>query len=154
MTISPNGVLYVGTMDQGLVYSITKGKVVTLFSELNMPQGVLWNANELYIAEIQRISKVVNLNTKPTLEPIKVFPDKKWHGWKTITKGPDGKLYVRIGAHCRMDFDGKNFETIVTGIRNTVGYTWNPATKELYFTEMGRDQMGENIPPDEINVIA
>ena len=53
-----------------------------------------------------------------------------------------------------MDFDGKNFETIATGIRNTVGYTWNHATKKLYFTEMGRDQMGENIPPDEINVIA
>jgi glucose/arabinose dehydrogenase len=166
MTISPNGTLYVGTMDQGIVYSVSKGKVSKLFSNLNMPQGVLWNGNDLYIAEIQKISKVQNLETKPTLVTIKEFPDKKWHGWKTINKGPDGKLYVPVGMPCnvceeklpfgalhRMDFDGKNFETVATGIRNTVGYTWNPQTKELYFTEMGRDQMGDNVPPDEINVI-
>ena len=167
MAISPKGVLYVGTMDQGLVYAISlEGKVTTLFSGLNMPQGVLWHDNILYVSEIQRVSKVMNLEKKPELVTIKEFPDNKWHGWKTIQAGPDGKLYVPVGAPCnvceeklpfmalhRMDFDGKNLETIATGIRNTVGYTWHPETKELYFTEMGRDQMGDNIPPDEINVI-
>jgi glucose/arabinose dehydrogenase len=167
MAISPDGTLYVGTMQAGLVYKISsEGKVSTLFSGLNLPQGVLWHNNSLYIAEIQRISKVVNLETKPTLQTIKDFPDKQWHGWKTIKEGPDGKLYVPVGAPCnvcetqppfgalhRMDFDGKNFETVATGIRNTVGYTWHPDTKELYFTEMGRDMMGDNLPPEEINVI-
>ena len=167
MALSPKGTLYVGTMDQGVVYAITPdGKVSTMFEKLNLPQGVLWHNNELYVSEIQRVSKVKNLETKPELETVKDFPDKKWHGWKTLGEGPDGKLYVPIGAPCnvceeklpfmalhRMDFDGKNLETVAQGIRNTVGYTWHPDTKELYFTEMGRDLMGDNIPPDEINVV-
>lgn len=167
MTRSSDGTLYVGTMQAGVIYKITPdGKVTTLFSGLNLPQGVLWHNNTLYVAEVQRISKVLNLNTKPTLQTVKEFPDKQWHGWKSINLGPDGKLYVPIGAPCnvcetqppfgaihRMDFDGKNLETLATGIRNTVGYTWHPETKELYFTEMGRDMMGDDLPPEEINVI-
>lgn len=167
MAISPKRTLYVGTMDQGVVYAITpEGKVSTVFEKLNLPQGVLWHNNELYVSEIQRVSKAKNIETKPTLETVKDFPDRKWHGWKTLGEGPDGKLYVPVGAPCnvceeklpfmaihRMDFDGKNFETVAQGIRNTVGYTWHPETKDLYFTEMGRDLMGDNIPPDEINVI-
>jgi glucose/arabinose dehydrogenase len=167
MALASDQTLYVGTMDQGIVYAISpQGDIKTLFSGLNMPQGVLWANETLYIAEVQRVSKVINLKTKPELVTIKEFPDKKWHGWKTIQKGPDGKLYVPVGAPCnvcdeklpfmalhRMDFDGKNLETVATGIRNTVGYTWHPESKELYFTEMGRDQMGDDIPPDELNVI-
>jgi glucose/arabinose dehydrogenase len=167
MAISPKGNLFVGTMDEGKVYSISpEGKVSTLFTGLNMPQGVLWHENELYVSEIQRVAKVIDLDKKPQLKTIREFPDKKWHGWKTLGKGPDGKLYVPVGAPCnvcdeklpfmslhRMDFDGKNFETIAQGIRNTVGFTWHPETKKLFFTEMGRDQMGDDTPPDEINVI-
>ncbi len=167
MALADDGTLYVGTMDQGVVYTVSpKGEVKSLFSGLNMPQGVWWEKGDLYVAEVHRVSKVKNLTTKPTLETIKEFPSNKWHGWKTIQKGPDGKLYVPVGAPCnvcdeklpfmalhRMDFDGKNFETVATGIRNTVGYTWHPETKELYFNEMGRDQMGDDIPPDELNVI-
>jgi len=167
MAIATDGTMYVGTMDQGVVYAISpKGEVKTLLSGLMMPQGVLLEKGELYVAEVYRVSKVENLNGTPNLKTIKEFPSKKWHGWKTIQKGPDGKLYVPVGAPCnvcdeklpfmalhRMDFDGKNLETVATGIRNTVGYTWHPETKELYFTEMGRDQMGDNIPPDELNVI-
>jgi glucose/arabinose dehydrogenase len=168
MTRSPDGTLYVGTMQTGVVYQISpEGKVSTLFSGLNLPQGVLWHQDTLYVAEVHRISKVANLKTKPTLVVVKEFPNKQWHGWKTIHTGPDGKLYVPIGAPCnvceeklpfgaihRMDFDGKNLETVATGLRNTVGYTWHPVTKELYFNEMGRDLMGEDIPPDEINVVS
>lgn len=164
MTLAPNGTMYVGTMDQGVVYSISPdGKVTELFKELNMPQGVLWENGELYVAEVHKVSKTKDLKN---LTVIKDFPNKKWHGWKTIAKGPDGKLYVPVGAPCnvceeplpymaihRMDFDGKNLETVAQGIRNTVGFTWHPETKNLWFTEMGRDQMGDNIPPDEINTI-
>ena len=88
MALSPKGTLYVGTMDQGVVYAITPdGKVSTMFEKLNMPQGVLWHNNELYVSEIQRVSKVKNLETKPELETVKDFPDKKWHGWKTLGEG-------------------------------------------------------------------
>ena len=167
MARSNDGTLYVGSMQAGNVYQISpEGKVTTIFTGLNLPQGVLWRNNTLYIAEVQRISKVENLKSKPTLKTLKEFPNDQWHGWKTIKEGPDGKLYVPIGAPCnvcekelpfgalhRMDFDGKNLETVATGIRNTVGYTWHPDTKELYFTEMGRDMMGDELPPEEINVI-
>lgn len=164
MTLAPDGTMYVGTMDQNVVYAVSKeGKVTELFKDLNMPQGVLWENGELYVAEIQRISKTKDLKTLTT---VKEFPNNKWHGWKTIAKGPDSKLYVPIGAPCniceeklpfaalhRMDFDGKNFETIAQGIRNTVGFTWHPDTKNLWFTDMGRDLMGDDVPPEEINII-
>lgn len=167
MTRSPDGTIYVGTMQTGVVYQISSdGKVSTLLSGLNLPQGVLWYKDTLYVAEVHRISKVINIKTKPTLITIKEFPNNQWHGWKTINVGPDGKLYVPVGAPCnvceaklpfsaihRMDFDGKNLETVATGIRNTVGHTWHPETKELYFNEMGRDLMGDDLPPDEINVV-
>jgi len=164
MTISPDGTMYVGTMQEGLVYSIAKdGKVTEIFKNLNLPQGVLWENGELYIAEINSVSKTKDLKK---LTKIKDFRGNRWHGWKTIAKGPDGKLYVPLGAPCnlcdeklpfmsihRMDFDGKNFELVARGIRNTVGYTWHPETKKLWLTEMGADQMGEDTPPDELNVI-
>lgn len=171
MTISPGGNLYVGTMDQGVVYAITPdGTVHTILKNLNYPQGVLFHNGDLYVAQIQGIYRVKDIDKnykQAKLEPIKTdFPDNKWHGWKTINQGPDGKLYVPVGAPCnvcdeklpfmalhKMDFNGKNLETVATGIRNTVGYTWHPETKHLYFTEMGRDQMGDDIPPDELNVI-
>lgn len=172
MAITPKGNLIVGTMDQGVVYAITPDwKVSTLFEGLNNPQGVLVHNGDLYIAEIQRITKVqdidANIKKSPKLVDVKSdLPTNKWHGWKTIAIGPDGKMYIPIGAPCnvceekipfqsmnRMDLDGKNFETVATGIRNTVGFTWHPETKLLYFTEMGRDMMGDDIPPDEINVI-
>ncbi|MGE3609372.1 MAG: sorbosone dehydrogenase family protein [Bacteriovoracaceae bacterium] len=170
MALSASGNLYVGTMDQGQVSVVTPdGKTSLLFSGLNNPQGVLIKDNDLYIAEIHRISKVIGIDKnlkKPRMSLVRSFPEDKWHGWKTINEGPDGKLYVPIGAPCnvcekplpymalhRMDFEGKNLEMVAHGIRNTVGFTWHPQTKLLYFTEMGRDMMGDNIPPDELNVI-
>jgi glucose/arabinose dehydrogenase len=167
MALGPNQDLYVGTMDEGVVYHISsKGKVSELLKNLKRPQGVLWHEGHLYVAEIHRISKVrVDVNP-PVVTTVREFPDKMWHGWKTIQIGPDGKMYVPIGAPCnvcdeklpfmaihRMNVDGSNFETVATGIRNTVGYTWHPESKELYFNEMGRDQMGDDVPPDELNVI-
>ncbi len=173
MALSPSGMLYVGSMEEGKVYAVdASGKVTIIKDQLNRPQGVLWHNNDLYIAEISKVSKIKdvdqNYSKSPTLIAIKSdFPSDTHHGWKTLGLGPDGKIYVPVGAPCnicksplpyqaihRMDPDGKNFETVASGIRNTVGFAWHPETKLLYFTEMGRDLMGDNIPPDEINVIS
>lgn len=171
MAISPKGIIYVGSMDARKVYAIDKAKKVHVVAEnLNTPQGVLWNDGALYIAEVHRISKIDKIDDlylkSPKLTLVKEFPSDKHHGWKTIAIGPDNKIYVPIGAPCnvcdkpapyqsllRMNIDGTQLETVVSGIRNTVGFTWHPDSKLLYFTEMGRDMMGDDIPPDEINVI-
>jgi glucose/arabinose dehydrogenase len=172
MALSPKGNLYVGSNDQGVISVVTAdGKVIKIKEGLNMPQGVLWHNNDLYLAEVSVISKILNIDetfskNPPMLALKKDLPSDRHHGWKTIAIGPDGKLYVPVGAPCnvcdkplpysalhRMNLDGTNFETVARGIRNTVGFTWHPGTNLLYFTDNGRDLMGDNIPPEEINVV-
>jgi glucose/arabinose dehydrogenase len=93
------------------------------------------------------------------------FPSQRAHGWKFIRFGPDGKLYVPVGAPCnvcdvedtgfgsitRMNPDGSDLELFAIGVRNSVGFDWHPETEELWFTDNGRDQLGDDIPPDELN---
>ncbi len=172
MALSPTGKLYVGSMDAGVVYVVEDGKARKLLEDLTHPNGVAWQDGDLYVAEISRVSVVrgadkLPAGKKPTLEPLKTdFPSDFHHGWKYIAFGPDGKLYIPVGAPCnvcqvdapyaalhRLTPDGKKMETVATGIRNTVGFTWHPETKELWFTEMGRDNLGDNQPPDEVNVL-
>jgi glucose/arabinose dehydrogenase len=137
-----------------------------------MPNGVDLKDGNLYVAEVSRIIKFDDIeNTfrnNPTYSIVRDdFPTDRSHGWKFIKFGPDGKLYVPIGAPCniclkenederyasitRMNADGSKFEVFATGIRNTVGFDWHPTTKELWFTDNGRDMLGDNIPPDELN---
>ncbi len=93
------------------------------------------------------------------------FPTKTHHGWKYIAFGPDGKLYVPVGAPCnicekdsaifasitRMNPDGTGREEFAYGIRNTVGFTWDPQTNDIWFTDNGRDELGDDVPPCELN---
>ncbi|HZY10946.1 MAG TPA: PQQ-dependent sugar dehydrogenase, partial [Bacteroidota bacterium] len=93
------------------------------------------------------------------------FPSETHHGWKFIRLGPDEKLYVPVGAPCnvceredqrystimRMKLDGSDLEIFARGVRNTVGFDWHPTTHELWFTDNGRDMLGDDIPPDELN---
>ncbi|MGB5979184.1 MAG: sorbosone dehydrogenase family protein, partial [Cyclobacteriaceae bacterium] len=136
---------------------------------LNTPNGVAFREGDLYIAEIDRILKLSDIenNLDNPGEPEVVYdqyPDDTHHGWKYIAFGPDGKLYVPVGAPCnicesdkiyasitRMDPDGSNMEIFAEGIRNSVGFDWNPQTGELWFTDNGRDMLGDNIPPCELN---
>jgi glucose/arabinose dehydrogenase len=107
-----------------------------------------------------------NLDKSP--EPVVVnenFPKDTWHGWKFIRVGPDGKLYVPVGAPCnvclpdsvwysrifKLTLDGKTIEYFAEGVRNTVGFDWSPEHGTLWFTDNGRDEMGDDIPPDELN---
>ncbi len=176
MALSPNGTLFVGSRSPGKVYAVLDengdhkaDKVLTVAQGLNSPNGVAFRNGSLYVAEIGRILKFDNiessLQTPPHPEVVTDrYPNEGTHGWKFIKFGPDGKLYVPVGAPCnicevedpfasitRMEPDGSQFEIYARGVRNTVGFDWHPDTGELWFTDNGRDWLGDNRPPDELN---
>jgi glucose/arabinose dehydrogenase len=178
LAMSPSGTIFVGNRNNDKVYAVkdTDGdhkadKKWVLASGLKMPNGVAFKDGDLYIAEISRITKLpdieANLDNPP--KPVVVnddFPSDEHHGWKYIAFGPDGKLYVPVGAPCnicekknevyasitRINADGTGFEVFAHGVRNSVGFTWHPETKELWFTDNGRDMLGDETPSCELNI--
>ena len=176
LALGPDNIVFVGSRKAGKVYAVldrdgdfVADEVVTIAKGLNMPNGVAFYKGDLYVAEIQRIIKFKDIKShlyNPG-KPVVVFnglPDKRWHGWKFIRFGPDGKLYIPIGVPCnvcepgdpfgtitRINSDGSGFEIFARGIRNSVGFDWHPVTGELWFTDNGRDYLGDDIPPDELN---
>ena len=177
MNLSPDGTLFVGTRPSGRVYALRDEdgdhkaeRVITLARGLNNPNGVAFKNGDLYVAEINRILRYRNieaqLDNPPQPEIVNdAFPTDRSHGWKFIRFGPDDLLYVPVGAPCnicnrgdpyaaigRLDANG-TFSIIARGIRNTVGFDWHPETGELWFTDNGRDRMGDDVPPDELNRI-
>ena len=177
MTLSPSGTLFVGTRSKGNVYALkdTDGdmkadKKYTLMKDGNMPNGVAFHEGDLYVAEVNRILKFADIESKLDNpgDPIVIndsYPSEKHHGWKYIAFGPDNKLYVPVGAPCnicesedeifntitRINPDGSGQEIVQRGVRNTVGFNWHPRTGELWFTDNGRDMMGDDIPACELN---
>lgn len=175
MTLSANGVLYVGNRSGGNVYAVVDAdrdhhadRVVAIASGLNMPNGVAWRDGSLYVAELSRILRFDRIDQRLDNPPAPIvvrddYPRRTHHGWKFIAFGPDGRLYVPIGAPCnvceepgfgvitRLNADGSGREVYAEGIRNTVGFDWNPRTGVLWFTDNGRDRLGDNRPPDELN---
>src|SRR6201991_7556 len=173
MAEGDKGTIFVGTRLVGNVYAIAnkdgKRSVKTLASGLYRPNGVAFKDGTLYIAELSKVSKIDkvedNLDSSP--KPTMIYddlPKDEAHGWKFIAIGPDNKLYVPVGqpgnnvlhsdAHGqirRINLDGSGAEVIARGVRNTVGFDWNPETKQLYFTDNGRDWMSEDVPEDELN---
>ncbi|MBK8324696.1 MAG: sorbosone dehydrogenase family protein [Betaproteobacteria bacterium] len=174
LALGEKGWLFVSTRSAGNVYAIRHdGKkaleTVTIASGLNMPNGVAMKDGNLYVAEVNRIWRYDAIESqlprapKPVLVTDK-YPGDRHHGWKFIRFGPDGWLYVPVGAPCnvcdreepyasitRIKPDGSAMEVFARGVRNTVGFDWHPVTKELWFTDNGRDMMGDDIPPDELN---
>ncbi|HSL91481.1 MAG TPA: sorbosone dehydrogenase family protein [Candidatus Limnocylindrales bacterium] len=177
MALSPGGILFVGTRQEGKVYAVLdRGKknradeVIPIASGMNMPNGVAFRDGALYVAEVNRVLRYDGIEgrLKDPPKPVVVndtFPRDTHHGWKFIRFGPDGHLYVPVGAPCnvceekdlryaailRMKPDGTSLEVFAAGVRNTVGFDWHPVTKELWFTDNGRDRMGDDRPPDELN---
>lgn len=182
MAMGDNGTLFVGTRNEKTVYAIQDldgdfkaEKIMVLDSTLEVPNGLAFKDGALYVAEVGRLLKYSNieqeLSSSPQPEVIyDDYPTEFHHGWKYIAFGPDGKLYVPVGAPCnicersdederyatitRMDPDGSNREIYAKGVRNTVGFTWHPETDELWFTDNGRDMLGDDIPPCELNRVS
>ena len=178
LTISPGGTIFVGTMG-GIVYALRDDnkdgkadRVITVATGLNTPNGVAFKDGTLYVGEINRVLRFDKVESKlesagqPAVVSDK-FPGDKHHGWKFIRFGPDGMLYVPVGAPCnvcdrgdpyaaiwRMKPDGSGLEVFARGVRNTVGFDWHPTTKEMWFTDNGRDNLGDDTPGDELNRVS
>ena len=177
LAVSPSGVVYVGSNKAGKVYALVSSKqdgvvdkVVVVAEGLQQP-NVAWHDGALYIGEIARVLRFDdidrNFDSKPAYRVIKAdLPKDTHHGAKAIRFGPDGKLYIPIGAPCnvcnkedqvyskiyRMDTDGAHFEEFARGIRNSVGLAWHPVTRQMWFTDNGRDLLGDNLPSDKLNL--
>ena len=175
LALSDKGTVFVGSRLQDKVYAITnkdgKREVHVLVSGLYRPNGVAYRNGTLYIAELSQISKIEHVDDMidKSPKPVVIYsdlPKDEAHGWKFLAIGPDNKLYFEVGqpgnnvlhddAHGqlrRINLDGSGAEKIAFGIRNTVGFDWNPKNHELYFTDNGRDWLSEDLPNDKLNRI-
>ncbi len=173
LAISSVGTVFVSNRRGASIYAITtddngRREVLEIINGLDTPNGVAVFQGDLYVAEIDRVLKYddveSNLRDMPDAVEIDIeLPAESHHGWRYIGFGPDEKLYISIGAPCnicerdgygqivRMNVDGSGRETVATGVRNSVGFTWHPETRELWFTDNGRDMLGDDLPPDELN---
>lgn len=177
MTFGPGGTLFVGSRERGQVYAVRDAdgdghaeSVKVIAKGLRMPVGVAMQDGDLYVSAVERIYRFdaieAHLDAPP--QPVIVvddLPDKEHHGWRYIAFGPDGKLYVPIGAPCnlcdqpgyaailRMQADGSAREVVARGVRNSVGFDWNPADGRFWFTDNGRDWLGDDSPDCELNTV-
>jgi glucose/arabinose dehydrogenase len=176
LALGANGTVFVGTRSEGNVYAVRDkdgdGKAdeqFTLARGLNMPNGVAFHDGALYVAEVNRILRfdAIEKNLDKPTQPAVVFdklPRETHHGWKFVNFGPDGRLYIPIGAPCnvcerpdpyssiaRLDVKSGKFEVFARGVRNSVGFDWHPESKTLWFTDNGRDMMGDDVPDCELN---
>ncbi|MGV6826381.1 MAG: PQQ-dependent sugar dehydrogenase [bacterium] len=174
LELGPPGVVYVGNRRGGTIHAVIDkdqdglaDAVMPLIDDLDMPNGIEYHEGSLYIAENHRIRRFDDAGSVPKSlgsgKIIAELPDKSHHGWRYMGMGPDGYLYYAIGAPCnicnepgfatieRIRPDGSDRSVYAEGVRNSVGFDWHPQTGELWFTDNGRDWMGDDLPPDEIN---
>ena len=177
MAVGTRGTLFIGTREEGKVYALrdTDGdfkadEKFVIASGMRAPNGVAFKDGALYVANVNELWRYDdiedNLANPPKPELIyKDYPKDYHHGWKYIAFGPDGKLYIPVGAPCnncesrnemyasitRINPDGSGREVFASGVRNTVGFTWHPESGEMWFTDNGRDMLGDDIPPCELN---
>jgi glucose/arabinose dehydrogenase len=177
MAAGPRGIVFVGSRSEGKVYAVVDADgdhraeaVHVLAQGLTMPSGIAFREGNLYVAEVSRIvvlrDVARDLTRPPKVEVVSnAYPSDTHHGWKFIAFGPDGRLYVPVGAPCnvctppgplhatitRLDLAGGAPEVVARGVRNSVGFDFQPGTGELWFTDNGRDWLGDDQPPDELN---
>lgn len=180
MARGDKGTLFVSTRSDVHIYGVADSDgdgvpetVHKIGSSLNSPNGIAFKDGSLYVAEISRIIRYDGIEDSLASppEPVVVYdqlPTEGHHGWKYLAFGPDGRLYFNIGAPCnicnmeaqdprfatisRLNADGTGFEIFARGVRNSVGFTWHPENKNLWFTDNGRDLLGDDRPPCELNV--
>ena len=175
MVLGDSGTLFAGSRKAGKLWAMTdvdgdnRAETVRLIDEdLNMPSGLEFRDGALYVGAVDRILRYDNIEAlldQPP-EPVVVtdaLPDKKHHGWKYLRFGPDGKLYIPVGVPCnicdeegfgeirRMNPDGSAMDVYAKGVRNSVGLAFHPDNGQLWFTDNGRDMLGEDLPADELN---
>ena len=177
MALADAGTLFVGSLRSGKVYAVVldggwpeEPDVVVVDDGLIMPSGLLLRDGDLYVAALNRVLRYPNIEATFRAEPepqlvTDALPAKRHHGWKSISLGPDGHLYVPVGAPCniclsedprfasilRMNPNTGETTVYAHGVRNTVGMAWHPQTGELWFSYNGRDMLGDDVPPEEIN---
>jgi glucose/arabinose dehydrogenase len=175
MALGPPGVVFVGSNAAGKVYAVVdrdggNRTVHVVASGLNMPSGIAFRDGALYVAAVNRILRYRDVARDPAHPPkpevvTDAYPSDPHHGWKFIAFGPDGRLYVPVGAPCnictppgplhatitRLDLAGGRPEVVARGVRNSVGFDFDPANGDLWFTDNGRDWLGDDQPPDELN---
>jgi glucose/arabinose dehydrogenase len=179
MVMGNKGTVFMGSRLIGRVYAVTnkdgKREAKVLFQGLTQPNGLAFKDGSLYVFAINKVLRYDNIEDKLDNpgEPVDLtekfgLPDTVHHNWKYVDFGPDGKLYVQVGANCniceinpgihaqirRYNADGSGMEIVARGVRNTVGFDWHPVTKELWFTDQGRDWAGDAGPQDELNRVA
>jgi len=179
MVMGPKGTLFMGTRLIGRVYAITdragKREAKVLLQGLTQPNGLAIKDGALYVFAIHRVLRYDNIEDRLDNigEPVDLtdkfnLPPEVHHNWKYADFGPDGKLYIQTGANCniceinpgvhgqirRYNADGSGMEIVARGVRNTVGFDWHPETRELWFTDNGRDWAGDAGPEDELNRIS
>ena len=178
LAVGSSGTVFVGSRSAGKVYALSDDDhdaraetVRVIASGLNMPVGVAFRDGDLYISAVSQILALRDIENHLEHPPqpavvVSDLPTETHHGWKFIAFGPDGKLYVPIGAPCnicdregyakilRMNADGSEREDVAFGIRNTVGFDWQPGSKQLWFTDNGRDMLGDDLPSDELNRVS
>jgi glucose/arabinose dehydrogenase len=176
MTRGDKGKIYVGTRIIGRVYEVTDNggtrshRIVA--EKLTQPNGVAFANGALYVMAINKVYRYDGIEDNADAKPVELtekfgLPPEVHNGWKFIAFGPDKKLYVPVGAPCnicepsdkharivRYDPDGSNMEVVAVGVRNTVGFDWHPKTRQLWFTDNGRDWMGNDGPQDELNKVS
>ncbi|MEO3682190.1 sorbosone dehydrogenase family protein [Shewanella vesiculosa] len=204
MALGDNGTVFVGSRKAGNVYALIDtnhdfkaDKKIIVATDLFMPSGIAFHQGSLYVAEVDKIWRYPNIEKSlPTIPKAELvfdkLPNKSHHGWKFIAFGPDGKLYVPVGAPCnvceselpfasilKLDPDSQLTDNQLTGsqqtqtkkagstqqdsmqativaqgVRNSVGFDFHPVTGELWFTDNGRDMMGDDLPDDELNRVS
>lgn len=175
MALGEQGTVFAGSRRAGKLWAISDedkdqraDRVRLIDDGLNMPSGLEFRDGALYVGAVDRVLRYDEIESKldQPLVPVvvsDVFPDKTHHGWKYLRFGPDGKLYIPIGIPCnicdeegfglirRMNPDGSGLETFAEGVRNSVGLAFHPQNGELWFTDNGRDKLGDDLPADELN---
>lgn len=177
LAAGPDGVFFTGSRRAGNIYAVidkdrdhVAEKVITIDTDLNLPSGLTYRDGDLYVGAVDRIlvyRDIVNTMTNSPEPDVLIgdLPSERHHGWKYIKFGPDGMLYVPVGAPCniclsddprfasilRYDLETKDYDIYAHGVRNTVGFDWHPETGELWFTDNGRDWLGDYTPPCELN---
>ena len=179
LALSESGIVYAGSFRAGNLYGVidansdgSADKVVTIDHDLTLPTGIAIQDGDLYVGAVDKLLVYQNIDQtfESSPEPFVLYdelPEETHHGWKYLGFSPEDHLFFNVGAPCNvcekenpwfatimsLDLDREPLkpEIFASGVRNTVGFSWHPGTGELWFTDNGRDLLGDDTPSCELN---